>query len=151
MQPLRPSSRCSADQWSVLREYEERNHAALVASPALQRTGYGSFVHSCYDHCPSTFALINTGASMRPGAVNDSINLRESLHLWFLDQAHDAVPAWNHTHVGCWNGAVASRVPGKAQPSWCRRAECGAPDKLHHDDTQSTLHQIRKYGWSSSW
>ena len=151
MQPLRPSSRCSTEQWAALRAYEERNHEVLSSSPALRRAGYGSFVHSCYDHCPSTYGLINTGASLRPGTVNDSINLRETLHLWFLDQARDAVPAWNHTHVGCWNSAVANRVPGKAQPVWCRRQECGAPEKLHKDDTQTVLHRIAKHGWSSSW
>ena len=151
MQPLRSSSRCAPEQWAALRMYEERNHDTLVQSPVLHRNGYGSFIHSCFDHCPSTYGLINTGASLRPGTVNDSINLRESLHLWFLDEESDRVPAWNHTHIGCWNGAVANRVPDKMPPPWCRRTECGAPEKMHHDETASMLGRVRKYGWVNSW
>ena len=147
MLPLKSSNRCSDDQWATLRAYEESNHAAMAESPALRRTGYGSFVHSCYDHCPSTYGLINTGASLRPGTVNDSINLRESLHLWFLDETHHRVPAWNHTHVGCWNTVVSNRVPGKAQGPWCRRMECGQGDKMHHEDTNSKLSVLRKRSW----
>jgi len=145
MLPLRPTTRCSGAQWAALREYEETNHATLINSPALRRVGYGSFIHSCYDHCPSPYALINTGALWQPGAYNDSINLRESLNRWFLDEENAAVPAWNHTHVGCWNGIVASRV-GKQQAAWCRKPECGPFDKMHHQST-SLDHAISKRGW----
>ena len=147
MQPLKSRNKCTPAQWATLRAYEEANHAALAGSPALSRVGYGSFVHSCYDHCPSTYALINTGATVQPGAVNDSINLRESLHQWFLDEQKDAVPAWNRTHLGCWNAVLAGQVPGKAQPPWCRRPECGPSDKMHHDDSGGILATVRKRGW----
>ena len=151
MAPLKASSRCSAEQWQALRAYEEANDAALHESPALQRPGYGSFVHSCYDHCPTIGGLLNTGATLRPGSVNDSINLRESLHLWFLErqppQRTSPVPAWNHTHTGCWNSPVSTMVPGKKQPPWCRKPECAPPDKLHRDDTAARRDQIRLRGW----
>lgn len=148
MAHLRSSSNCAPEQWAALRAYEEANDAALAQSPALRRPGYGSFVHSCYDHCPSTYALINTGATLYPGMVNDSINVRESLHAWFKDMANDKVPAWNHTHTGCWNGLVASKVPGKSAPLHCRRPECGPPDKMHHDDTEHVKRTIAQRGWS---
>lgn len=146
--PLRATSRCSTDQWKVLRTYEEVNDAALLQSAALRRQGYGSFVHSCYDHCPSGYGLIHTGAALLPGSlVNDSINFREALHLWFKDMPSDAVPAWNHTHAGCWNGLVSSKVPGKSAPPYCRRPECSMPDKLHHDDTRRLKAIIQQRGW----
>ena len=103
-------------------------------------------MHSCYDHCPHTHALINTGALERPGAFNDSINVREALHLWFLDEERAAVPAWNHTHVGCWNGFVAYGA-GRRQPDWCRKPECGPVDKMHHDTGQFMQSTVRNRGW----
>lgn len=151
MQPLSGRSKCTAEQWATLRAYEEANDAALAQSAALRRAGSGSFIHSCYDHCPSPYAMINTGASLRPGAVNDSINLREALSLWFLDEERAARPAWNHTHIGCWNSLVASRVAGKEPPPWCRRQECGAPDKMHHADEAFKASLIKRHGWAFGW
>ena len=145
MQP-KPGPRCSPDQWTALRAYEEANHASLVDAPALQRAGYGSFVHSCYDHCPATYGLINTGATVRPGAVNDSINMRNALFDWFLEDESARVPSWNHTHVGCWNGHVA-RGAGKPPPVWCRRQECGAVEKMHHESAHAFEATIRKRQW----
>jgi hypothetical protein len=150
MQPLRWSSRCSDGQWTALRAYEEANDAALAHSTALRRDGYASFIHSCYDHCPSPYALINTGASLRPGTLNDSINVRESIQLWFLDQAHPETPAWNHTHKGCWNGIVAAKASKAPVPS-CRRPECGQPDKMHHDVSGATRNFIKRQGWPFGW
>ena len=151
MAPLKPSSRCSPEQWRALRLYEEANDAALRESRALRRPGYGTFTHSCYDHCPTTSGLLNTGATLRPGSVNDSINLRESLHLWFLERQppfrNAPVPASNHTHAGCMNWPVSAMVPGKEQPPWCRRPECAMPEKLHHDDGMSKRERIRARGW----
>ena len=147
MQPLRSSNnKCSAGQWATLRAYEEANHAALVNSPALRRVGYGSFVHSCYDHCPSPYALINTGALAQPGAYNDSVSMRSALFDWFLLEQPSRVPAWNHTHHGCWNGLVANKL-GKQQAEWCRKPECGQPDKMHHAETRAIENVIRKRGW----
>ena len=151
MAPLKPSSRCSPEQWRALRSYEEANDAALRESRALRRPGYGTFTHSCYDHCPTTSGLLNTGATLRPGSVNDSINLRESLHLWFLERQPPfrgaPVPASNHMHAGCMNWPASAMVPGKEQPPWCRRPECAVPEKLHHDDGASRRERIRARGW----
>ena len=148
MQPLKASARCSPQQWATLRAFEEANDAAIHGSASLLRPGYGSFVHSCYDHCASTSGLINTGATLRPGTYNDSINLREALHLWFATQPDkDPVPAWNHSHTGCWNAAVAASVPGKANEHWCRRPECAPGEKMHKDDTAGQRARIRSRGW----
>lgn len=149
MQPLTSKSHCTPDLWAALREYEEANDAELMRSVALQRAGYATFIHSCYDHCPSPYGLINTGALLLPNLVNDSINVRESIFNWMLDEG--ALPAWNHTHVGCMNALVASHVVGKQQPAWCRKPECGQPDKMHHDDTDSRRALIRRLGWQFGW
>ena len=159
MQPLKPSSRCSAAQWAALRAYEEANGAQLLRSAALRRPGSGSFTHSCYDHCATTAGLINTGATLLPGLVNDSINLREALFSWFLGGARwparesdsPAVPplppAWNHTHTGCTNWPVSAMVPGTPREPGCRKPECAAAEKLHKDDTAAQRSRIRSRGW----
>ena len=151
MQPLKTSSNCQAEHWATLRSYEEGNYVALQQSVAFQRPGYASFIHSCYDHCPSPYGLINTGATVLPNLVNDSTNVRESISKGFLEEPISMVPAWNRTHNGCWNHAVAYNVPGKQQPEWCRHPECGQPEKMHHDDTESRRHLIRKLGWRFEW
>ena len=147
MAPLSGKSKCADWQWAQLRAFERANHATLTASPALQRVGYGSFLHSCYDHCPSTFALINTGALAKPGAYNDSVNPREALYDWFLQEDKDAVPAWNNTHHGCWNGWVSARL-GEKPPPWCRKMECGPYDKMHHEASHAFEKVIRNRGWA---
>ena len=159
MQPLKAGGRCTPDQWAALRAYEESNGRALASSAALRRDGYGSFTHSCFDHCATTAGLIYTGASLLPGLVNDSVNLRESLFSWFLGGApwppreRDSsivpplVPAWNHTHMGCWNSPVSIMVPGKANEPGCRKPECGLPDKMHKDNTAAQRQRIRSRGW----
>ena len=146
MAPLNGKTKCTDGQWAQLRAFEEANHATLEGLPALQRVGYGSFIHSCYDHCPTTFALINTGALLQPGAYNDSTNPREALYEWFLEEAKDAVPAWNNTHVGCWNGYVAVRT-GRTPPGWCRKQECGPYDKMHHESAHTFENTVRTRGW----
>ena len=150
MTPLTTRSRCTQWQWETLRQYEEANDAALSASEALRRPGFGSFIHSCHDHCVSTQGLIQTGATLRPGMVNDSINLRESLQLWFVDWSiagHRQTPAWENTHMGCWNHPVQAMVPGKANAPWCRRPECAGAVKLHKDDRETQRKRIRTRGW----
>ena len=146
MQQLKGASKCTPKQWAALREYEEANHAALSQSPALRRTGYGSFVHSCYDHCPSPYGLINTGALLKPGAVNDSVNAREALWMWMLAEGERA---WEHTHVGCWNALVSARN-GIERVGWCRKPECGQPEKMHHDSLTHVV-AIKKRGWRVHW
>ena len=86
------------------------------------------------------------GALERPGAYNDSINTRESLYNWFLEDQRAQVPAWNHTHVGCFNGVVAHKT-GNTPPAWCRKPECGQPDKMHHESSHSFEAVVRRRGW----
>lgn len=150
MSPLKRTSNCSARQWSALRAWETANHESLTASTgALRRPGYGAFVHSCYDHCPSTWALVSTGAfGQSPGAThNDSVSARDALYEWFSSsEAHEAL---QHTHVGCWNGAVA-RGANAPLPSWCQgRQECGPAEKMHRDPARLLEREIRNRGWRS--
>ena len=56
------------------------------------------------------------------------------------------VPAWDHTHVGCWNALVSARN-GIERVGWCRKPECGAPDKMHHDSSLKTHAIIQSRGW----
>jgi hypothetical protein len=41
---------------------------------------------------------------------------------------------------------VANKL-GKQQAEWCRKPECGQPDKMHHAETRAIENVIRKRGW----
>ena len=66
--------------------------------------------------------------------------------MWMLAEGERA---WEHTHVGCWNALVSARN-GIERVGWCRKPECGQPEKMHHDSLTHVV-AIKKRGWRVHW
>ena len=168
-------SACTQRQWARLREFENANDRAIAqATSVLRRPGWGSWVHSCHDHCPGCDMLLHAGARPATGwrSANDSVNMREALFKWFWDcatsrettatricKARDwsnpgrADPAM-HTYTGCPNKGVLQALASQGDAGAAKtlaecQQECGVPEKLAHDIGKRVALSIHKMGWSA--
>ena len=91
-------SACSKPQLRSLERFQSEFMAELRASHALQRPGYGAFLHGCHSHCPTNLRRFAIGGVALETAV---LNWWRGVPVEPSAVPSAALQSASHVHTGC--------------------------------------------------